>query len=86
MPFLTRPRPRKPAPQREHPVKAINSMTIEDLQVIAFYKRPDGAYEKVQMFRIDYDEARAREPRAWSLSAPPHVEVIDHAPIEGMPR
>jgi hypothetical protein len=47
--------------------------------VIAYYSgRPDGAYERVGMFRIDYLAAVKKEPGNWSLTAPVGgIPVID---------
>lgn len=49
--------------------------------VIAYYTPAKGAVEKHQMYQIDYDEAKAKFPDEWSLTAPAMGgKVIDRTP------
>jgi hypothetical protein len=85
MSFLTRPRPRKPPPPQHR--DGIGNMS-DAPKVTAYFRRDDGAVEKVHLFNIDFAEARAREPHAWSLNAPPAgTKIVDLTSTEqGMPR
>lgn len=50
-------------------------------KIIAFYRRPDGAFEKNEMFSIDFREAAEKWPDDWSLEPPPKgSKVVDKTP------
>lgn len=72
----------------------MNIVEYEDrTKVIAFYRKPDGTYERRELWRIDYEEAvsPARAGRLegfdplecekWSLEEPPEgAEIKDRVP------
>ncbi len=49
--------------------------------VIAYFLPPDGAaYEKYEMQRIDFNEAKLRFPKQWFLELPTGAESVDKMP------
>jgi hypothetical protein len=52
------------------------------MMLIAFFDKGAGEFERIEMFKIDFDEAVARFPNEWSLNPPTkYTVIIDKVPL-----